>query len=282
MEVDMLFRVLAALLVAASAIVCLRTADLHAPAVANSLIATSSEEQQDDNIEIFRVPKPGRPKPVVKKIQAPLLAMQWWLMIRSRDCHPQEFDSKAAFAVDDRFRIGISVNQSGFLYAVLDGKTDDYGTLIFPDPRINRGNNQVRRDTPVILPNNCPMPVERDSDCPQDVAMAGDCWWQITKYYKGDITLIFSREKIDKFESLIDKANANPAGTNSLPKLPMAMLEEIKRETVQVNYLKTEQTRPQPGKMGTIVTNFTTRVTNTNRRDNEEVVETITLKLQKR
>ncbi|MCI0391984.1 MAG: DUF4384 domain-containing protein [Acidobacteria bacterium] len=278
----MLFRLSATFLVAALAIVCLKTADLHAPAIANSLIAPSSEEQQDDNIEIFRVPKPGRPKPVAKKIQAPLLAMQWWLMIRSRDCRPQEFDPKAAFFVDDRFRIGTSVNQSGFLYAVLIGKTDNYGTLIFPDPRINRGNNQVRKDTPVILPNNCPLPEDRDIDCPRDVAMAADCWLQITKYYNHDMTLIFSREKIDEFESLIDKAGANPAGTRSLPKLPLALLEKIKLETVQARDLRTDETRPQPGKMGTIINNFTTRVTNTNRRDNEEIIETITLKLQKR
>src|SRR5262245_14321687 len=89
-------------------------------------------QKQDDStgiIRIDRVARPGRPKPQKPIIVAPLLSLQWWLMIRSRDCHPQEFDSKAAVAVDDLVRIGISVNQNGFLYVVLNNKPADYGTL---------------------------------------------------------------------------------------------------------------------------------------------------------
>jgi len=239
-------------------------------------------QKEDDSTGIIRKEKPDRPKPRVKIQRAPPLSLQWWLMIRGRDCHPQEFDSKAAFAVDDMVRIGISVNQSGFLYVVLDSKPGDLGTLIFPDPRINRGNNLVRKNTPVILPNNCPLPESRDSDCPRDVAMAADCWWRITKRYRGDITLIFSREKMNEFESLMGKAGARPEGTMDLPRLPSGLLERIKRETVPEQDLRITEARPQPGAMGTIVSNLTTKVTNTNLRDNEEIIETITLKLQNR
>jgi hypothetical protein len=216
-------------------------------------------QTQDDSVGVInRKEKEGRPKPRTKIIQAPLLSLQWWLMIRGRDCHPQEFDSKAAFAVDDMVRIGISVNQSGFLYVVLENRPGADGTLIYPDPRINRGSNLVRKNTPVILPGNCPPPESRDSDCPMDVKMAEDCWWSI------------------------ERAGAKRTGSPDLPRLRSDLLERIKRETVQARDLKTSQTRPQPGAMGTIVSNFTTRVTNTNRRDNEEIVETITLKLQNR
>lgn len=239
-------------------------------------------QKEDDSEGIIRKVKTDRPKPRARIQRAPLLSLQWWLMIRGRDCHPQEFDSKAAFAADDMVRIGISVNQSGFLYVVLNNKPADYGTLIFPDPRINRGNNLVRKNTPVILPDKCPRPENPDSDCPRDVTMAADCWWRITRHYRGDITLIFSREKLNVFERLIDTASSRPAGTLDLPTLPLALLERIKRETVQEYDLRVNETRPQPGAMGTIITNFTTRVINTNRRDNEEIVETITLKLQNR
>jgi Domain of unknown function (DUF4384) len=184
--------------------------------------------------------------------------------------------------VDDMVRIGISVNQSGFLYVVLENRPGADATLIYPDPRINRGSNLVRKNTPVILPSNCPSPENRDGDCPMDVRMAEDCWWSITRHYSGAITLIFSREKMDEFESLIEKASAKRTGSPDLPRLRSDLLERIKRETVQAQDLKTSQTRPQPGATGTIVSNFTTRVTNTNRRDNEEIVETITLKLQNR
>jgi hypothetical protein len=94
--------------------------------------------------------------------------------------------------------------------------------------------------------------------------------------------LIFSRDKIPDFERLIDKAGARPGGTLDLPRLPLDTLESIKRDTVQERDLRISETRPQPSKTGTIINNFTTRVTNTNPRDNEEIVETITLKLQNR
>lgn len=269
----MLPRFQVVLLAAAIVIICLLPADIQ---------STGAGQQPDDSVGIIRKEKPGRPKPPPGVLRAPLLALQWWVIIRSRDCRPQEFDSKAALAVDDMVRIGITVNQTGYLYAFNDSKTGDNCTLVYPDPRINRGNNLVRKDTPVILPNNCPSPEERDSDCPRDVNMASVCWWQITKYYKGDITLIFSRGKINQFEREIEKASSNPTGADSLPEIPRALLEKIKRETVLEQDLKTDQIRPQPSKMGTIINNFTTKVTNTNRRDNEEVIETITLKLQKR
>jgi len=262
-------------------IISLAPAVIQPDGKANAQTAQGSGAQ-DDNIEIFRIPKSGRKPPPRAKILAPLLSLQWWMMIRGRDCHPQEFDSKAAFAVDDMVRIGISVNQSGFLYVVLENKPGADATLIYPDPRINRGSNLVRKNTPVILPSNCPSPESRDSDCPRGVTMAEDCWWTITKRYIGNITLIFSREKMDEFESLIEKAGAKRTGTPDLPSLRWDLLERIKRETVQEQDLKTSLTRPQPGAMGTIVSNFMTKVTNTNRRDNEEIVETITLKLQNR
>jgi len=240
-------------------------------------------QTQDDSVGVInRKEKEGRPKPRTKTIQAPLLSLQWWLMIRGRDCHPQEFDSNAAFAVDDMVRIGISVNQNGFLYVVLENKPGADATLIYPDPRINRGSNLVRKNTPVILPSNCPSPESRDSDCPRGVTMAEDCWWTITKRYNGNITLIFSRDKMGDLESLIEKAAAKRTGTPDLPRLSWDLLENKKRETVRPQDLKISHTSPQPGALGTIVSNFMTKVTNTNRRDNEEIVETITLKLQNR
>jgi hypothetical protein len=262
------------LLATASVMICLLPTNIR---------SVDAGQAQDDSVGVInRKEKVGRPKPRTKTIQAPLLSLQWWLMIRGRDCHPQEFDSTAAFAVDDKVRIGISVNQSGFLYVVLENKPGADATLIYPDPRINRGSNLVRKNTPVILPSNCPSPESRDSDCPMDVRTAEDCWWIITKRYNGSITLIFSRDKMDEFESLIEKAVARRTGTPDLPSLRWDLLERIKRETVQEQDLRSYPTRPQPGAMGTIVSNFTTRVTNTNRRDNEEIVETITLKLQNR
>src|SRR5262245_36848772 len=119
----MLPRFQVVLLAAAIVMICLLPADIR---------STGAGQQPDDSVGIIRKEKADRTKPPTRVIRAPLLSLQWWLMIRSRDCRPQEFDSKAALAADDMVRLGINVNQSGYLYAVLDSKTTDYGTLIYP------------------------------------------------------------------------------------------------------------------------------------------------------
>ena len=43
-----------------------------------------------------------------------------------------------------------------------------------------------------------------------------------------------------------------------------------------------EKIKPGPDEKGFIAANYLTRVTNLNRRDNEEIIETITLKRQQR
>jgi hypothetical protein len=239
--------------------------------------------ERDDNIEIFRVSKPGRTPPPRRRIRAPLLSLQWWLMIRNRDCRPQEVDPNAIFASDDQLRIGGKVNQGGHLYVTLNVQDRQDAILIFPEPRINRGRNQVVKNLEVIVPYRCPTTPERDSGCPRDVDPAVDCWWNMTKPYgEKYITLIFSREKIKELEDLLEEAELNPQGSRDLPKLSLDSLNRIKEQAVQQADLRRERVRPRPNEKGFIAANYVTRVTNLNRRDNEEIVETITLKHQQR
>jgi hypothetical protein len=59
-------------------------------------------------------------------------------------------------------------------------------------------------------------------------------------------------------------------------------LYRIKEQTVRQSDLRRERVRPGPNEKGFIAANYVTRVTNRNRRNNEEIVETITLKHQQR
>jgi hypothetical protein len=237
--------------------------------------------ERDDNIEIFRAPRPGRTPPPRKVIRAPLLSLQWWLMIRNRDCRPQEVDPNANFVSDDQLRIGGKVNQSGYLYVLLNVQNRQDAVLIYPDPRINRGGNQVVKNLEVIVPYRCQTTPEADRNCPRDVDPAVDCWWNMTKPYgEKYVTLIFSREKIGALENLLQQAELNPQGSRDLPKLSLDMLNRIKEQTVRQAYLKRERVRTKPNEKGFIAANYVTRVTNLNRRDNEEIIETITLKHQ--
>ena len=235
----------------------------------------------DTNIEIFRVPKQGRTPPRRKKIIAPLLSLQWWMLIRNRDCRAQEVDPNAIFDTDDQLRIGGKVNQSGHLYIILNAQDRQEAILIFPEPRINQGRNQVVKNLEVIVPYRCQTTPEPDRNCPRDVDPAVDCWWNMTKPYgEKYVTLIFSREKIRELENLLQKTALNPQGSRDLPKLSLDMLNRIKEQTVRQEYLKRERVRPGPNEKGFIAANYVTRVTNLNRRDNEEIIETITLKHQ--
>jgi hypothetical protein len=239
--------------------------------------------QGDTNIEIFRVPKPGRRPPPRKKIMAPLLSLTWWLMIRNRDCRAQEVDPNAFFATDDQLRIGATVNQSGRLYILLHAQNSKEAILIYPEPRINLGRNQVTRNMEIFVPYRCHGAPERDKNCPPDIDPSLDCWWNITKPYgEKYVTLIFSRQEIEELEGLLKRAGADPQGSVDLPRLSLDSLNRIKALAVRREDLKVERFNPKPNEKGFIAANFLTRVTNLNSRDNEEIIETITLKHQKR
>src|SRR5262249_32456447 len=118
---------------------------------------------------------------------------------------------------------------------------------------------------------------------PQGIDPSVDCWWNMTKPYgEKYVTLIFSREKIEELEDLLKKAKINPEGSIELPKLSLATLNRIKDQAVRQEDLKREKVTPRPNEKGYIAANYVTRVTNLNRKDNEEIIETITLKHQQR
>jgi Domain of unknown function (DUF4384) len=245
---------------------------------ANTQTAPGFEE--DDNVAIFRKSKPKLRPPVrrtKRPIPLPRLSMQYWLMIRNRDCQAQEVDPNANFLTDDQLRIGAKVNQPGYLYILLTLPNQEEATMVFPDPRINKGSNRVIKNLEIIVPYRCPTTGEPDDRCPR-VNPATDCWWNMVKPYgEKEITVIFSRDEIIELDNLYGRSERDPQGARDLPKLSLRALDRIKSQTVQQEDLRRERIRPNPNKLGYIAANFVTRITNLSRRDNEEIVETITL-----
>jgi hypothetical protein len=238
---------------------------------------------QNENVELFpqpTKPKPGRRRPKPRPHMAPPLSMQYWMMIRNRDCQPQEVDPNANFATNDQLRLGAKVNQPGHMYIFLSVEGRDEATMVFPERRINRGSNEVVRNLEIIVPYRCPTAGARDETCPR-VNPSTDCWWNMVKPYgRKYITIIFSRDEIIKLENLYRNSETDPRGTADLPRLSVNELDEIKRQTVREEDLRRENIRPDPNQKGFIANNFITRITNLNRRDNEEIFETITLRHQ--
>lgn len=214
----------------------------------------------DDPVPVKRKVKRHRPPPQKSVEKAPLLTVKWQLLSRGAGNFGEPLDMRQPVETGRQVKLAITPNQSGFLYVVhhskgTDGATVDPPQLIFPDPRVNSGKNEVRKDEKYIVPGFCP-----------EYSDPLDCWWEITppdgKEY---FTLIFSRSPI-----------------NTLPNSGAALGDWIKQETLddiratsQLKDLKrtnritvkSKQTEESDG----------TYVQNVNRNDNEEIFETIEL-----
>src|SRR6185295_10515584 len=89
---------------------------------------------------ITRKPKPNRKPLPARKPQAtaPLLSLQWWVLVRGEDGAGQEANPAATFKTGDKLQIGVKTNQSGYLY-IIHHTEGENGQLVFPDSRISNG-----------------------------------------------------------------------------------------------------------------------------------------------
>lgn len=191
-------------------------------------------------------PKPTRQKPrVVEKV--PLLAVQYRILKVSSDGVMEETNAALnTFFAGDRLRLAVKANQDGYLYVIHQpGKGMD-GQIIFPQSRVNNGQNYVTKNQELILPSNCG-PQVKAADCALPVLPpAGQ------EYF----TVIFSRDM------LLDLPNqAAEAGGVVRPQI----IEQLFSESGQLLELK-------PGE-----TKYAIKLVNTNRADNEEIIKTLVL-----
>lgn len=193
--------------------------------------------------QIKRQPR-QRPEPVE---QAPLLTLQWRVMKLNADGTQTETNPGAVFYPGDRLRLAVKVNQSGYLTIVHQGGMEKDGAIIFPDSRINGGQNFVKKNEEFVIPSSCPAGIN-PRDCALVVAPpAGQEFF----------TLIFSRDLISDLTLKAAQAGG----------LKPQVLRELKTESGQT--IKRSQ--------GIGVGPYTIWVVNTNVNDNEEIIETLVL-----
>lgn len=206
---------------------------------------------------ITRKKKPNRTAPAAsapaqtnapQREKARLLTIQWKVLKQNAEGKAVEVDPALPLYTGDRIRFAVKVNQSGYLY-ILQNTEGDEGVTIFPDEHVNGGKNFVQKDVEYILPFNC------------DDAHKDDCWY-IMEPPDGreDVTVIFSRDMID-----------------SLPNDSEEAKKFIKKQVVS----SIKDSSPVPVKnnkpTGNGAGRFATWVTNTNVKDNEELVSTFYL-----
>lgn len=177
----------------------------------------------------------------------PLMTLQWRVMKIGADGSQNETNPVAVFYPGDRLRLAVKVNQPGYLTIIHQSAPDQDGTVVFPDSRINNGQNYVKKNEEFVIPSACPTGIS-----------ARDCSLVVTPPAGKEVfTLVFSRDLISDLT-----LKATQAGN-----LKPEMMRQLKAESGQV--LKRGQ--------GVGTGPYAVWVVNTNAKDNEEIIETLVL-----
>jgi hypothetical protein len=210
-------------------------------------------------VTVDRVEKPNRqrarPIPNTRKERAALLTLQWHLLKRVDDKNREEADPTQEFQTGDKLKVAITVNQTGYLYIVNQPEGKD-GMLLFPDLRINKGQNYVLKDKEYVIPSYC-----------QDFDDPNDCWYKMAPPAGTEtLIVIFSRDKITTLPNEISKPYAV---------VKRSVVDQLIASSEQKKNQVTGSELPIPGQK---TVRYATRVQNTNVKDNEELIATIELR----
>lgn len=203
---------------------------------------------------VKRVDKPNRqrPQPVPRIQKTALLTLQWHVIKRVSDAKRVEADPSKEFQTGDRLKLAITTNQNGYLY-IISQPQDKEGVMLFPDLRINKGQNYVLKDTEYVVPSYCP-----------NLGLE-DCWFKMAPPAGTEtMIVIFSRDKITDLPNEISMPYA-PVKRDIVEQLIASSQQKVKQSTGALAI---------PGKK---VARYATRIQNTNLEDNEELIATIEL-----
>ena len=194
-------------------------------------------------------------------VKSPLLALQWRVLNEGKDGKPQAVDPATPFRSGERFQFEFTVNQNGYLY-IMQNTEDGDGQVIFPNQNINNGDNLVKKDVKYTVPANCSENFTESS---------GNCWLAfddtIPKDGREAVTVIFSREKITTLPNTNE--DVSKLAERLVKKQTIKTLRDDSPTATSYNYKQLKGLSPKQ--------QFVTVVTNSNARDNEELVATFNL-----
>ena len=110
-------------------------------------------------VEAKTEPKPVKKqaprKPAVATVSSPerRVGLKYRILLRTPDCDIKEVDSSHIFHSGDKVRLQIEANVDGYLYVLQKGSTGK-DRMLFPDPRINGGDNKIARGILYSVPGN--------------------------------------------------------------------------------------------------------------------------------
>jgi len=162
----------------------------------HSVLAQPPKKPPSGNV--WDEPKVGAPRPVKK----PLLALRWQLLTYDKQNREQAVDPLTQnFVDDDGVRLGVQINQDGYVYIV--NHTVERDGKITPPTLISKEQNLIRKDTVIELPTTLP-PTCRNMSYRQN----GKYWWKMRPPAGREVvTIIFSRKPINE---LAEAARKDP------------------------------------------------------------------------
>jgi hypothetical protein len=221
-------------------------------------------------VTIVRVQKKSRSKyrkapvkKVVRTIQVPLLAAQLRLLSVDKEGTETEVNPIAAFTTNDRLRMSIKANQTGYLYVIRQASPEADGEIIFPTTLVNNGSNLVKANVEYVLPRNCPL---------EYIPNPRDCALTLFPYDESPqefFTLIFTRDSLVDLPNDVKNARVSLANLMSAGKIGAKTLIDLIEDSGQ-DLVSQQGDTP-----------FAIRIVNINPKDNEEIIETFVLSKMK-
>jgi hypothetical protein len=222
-------------------------------------------------VTIVRVEKKSRRnykktivKKTVKTIQVPLLAAQLRLLSVDKDGKETEVAPFVSFTPNDRLRMSIKANQTGYLYVIRQASPESDGEIIFPTTLVNNGSNLVKANIEYILPSNCPK---------EYVPEPRDCALQLFPYDQSPeeyFTLIFTRDSLIDLPNDVKNTRVSLANLMSAGKIESKTMVDLIEDSGQ-DLVSQQGDTP-----------YAVRIVNINPKDNEEIIETFVLSKMKK
>jgi Domain of unknown function (DUF4384) len=216
-------------------------------------------ERKEKPKRVYRPTRKARVRPKVE--MSPLLTVQYRVLIKRPDGTQGEASPASVFHPADQLRLGVTANQDGFLYVIYQKENQD-GLVMFPDSRVNNGENYVGKNREFILPPvNCP------------AANPDECWYKVTDDpTKEFFIVVFSRDQI------LDLPNT-AGGTEAVR---TALASGVLKKEVIDSYVRSARMQDykiysRPATANSPSSRYAIWVTNTNRADNEEVIVRVPL-----
>jgi hypothetical protein len=204
-------------------------------------------------------PTPGKPRPKPRPkptaVLQPLLTLEFKILKRGEDNKPHEVNAYSTFYTGDQIQIRIRPNQAGYLYILANNEGEDQ-QMIFPDSRINNGQNFVVKNKEYLIPTYC-----------DPTKYENNCWLQVNPPAgKETFFLIFSRDAVSEIPKI---ANENRGFVSQ---------SKIRQMIVDSKQKVNETSRPGIAvEKGGGAGGYAIWVTNYNKVDNDQLIAKISL-----